>query len=153
MNKPKPTVLRILEGNPGKQPINENEPKPDTNIPDCPDWLEQEAKNEWIRIVPELHRLGLVTKIDITAIIGYCQSWARYVENEKYLTANDTVMVADSGYMQVVPQVGMAQKYLKLCQSFMQEFGLTPSSRGRMSIPGQEDEEDPLEEMLKRKSR
>ena len=26
--KPKPTALKILEGNPGKRPINENEPIP-----------------------------------------------------------------------------------------------------------------------------
>ena len=150
MNKAKPTVLRVLEGNPGKQPINQNEPKPDSDIPSYPDWLEDEAKREWDRIVPELHRLGLVTKIDITAIIGYCQSWARYVEAEKYLSDKDSVMVTDSGYMQQVPQVGMSQKYLKLCQSFMTEFGLTPSSRGRIQLPGQS-EDDPMEKLLSAK--
>ena len=142
VNKAKPTVLRILEGNPGKQPINLNEPKPDSQIPQCPDWMEEEARTEWDRIVPELHRLGLLTKIDVTAVIGYCQSWGRYVEAEKYLSKNDTVMVAESGYMQQVPQVGMAQKYLKLCQSFMTEFGLTPSSRGRIQLPSQNEDDE-----------
>jgi len=27
--KPKPTALKIIEGNPGKRPLNKNEPKPD----------------------------------------------------------------------------------------------------------------------------
>ena len=44
--KPKPTALKVLEGNPGKRPLNENEPKPENKAPRCPSWLEQEAKNE-----------------------------------------------------------------------------------------------------------
>ena len=147
VNKAKPTVLKLLEGNPGQRPLNVNEPQPESELPQCPDWLADEAKIEWDRIVPELYRLGLITKIDVTALIGYCQSWGRYVEAEKYLNDNDTIMVADSGYMQQVPQVGIAQKYLKQCQSFMTEFGLTPSSRGRLQLPGHS-EDDPMEKLL-----
>jgi P27 family predicted phage terminase small subunit len=143
MNKPKPSVLRALEG----QRVNKQEPKPDRTISRCPMWLEGEAKTEWNRIVPELQRLRLLTKVDITALIGYCQSWARYVEAEQYLSKNDTVFVTETGYMQQVPQVGMAQKYLKLCQSFMTEFGLTPSSRAKLSIPG-ENVDDDMEKFL-----
>ncbi len=148
--KPKPTVLKLLEGHPNKRRINQNEPKPDKLIIKCPMWLETDAKEEWNRIVPELHKLRLLTKIDLTALIGYCQSWGRYVEAEKYLSDNDSVMVTETGYMQQVPQVGMSQKYLKLCQSFMIEFGLTPSARGRMSFPG-ENEEDKMEKLLSSK--
>ena len=148
MNKPKPTVLRLLEGNPGKQPINMNEPKPDSQIPKCPGWLEDEAKIEWARMAPILGKLRVLTEADITGFIGYCQSWARYVEAEKYLSDNDTVFVTDTGYMQQVPQVGMSQKYLKLCQSFMTEFGLTPSSRGKLSSPA-EDPDDKMGKLLK----
>lgn len=35
--KPKPTNLKILEGNPGKRPLNLNEPKPIPIAPECPD--------------------------------------------------------------------------------------------------------------------
>ena len=112
------------------------------------DVVRAEAKIEWDRIVPELHRLRLLTKIDITALVGYCQSWARYVQAEKYLSKHDTVFITDSRYMQQVPQVGMSQKFLKLCQSFMTEFGLTPSSRGKLSSPA-EDPDDEMEKFLK----
>ncbi|MEQ8198694.1 MAG: phage terminase small subunit P27 family, partial [Clostridiaceae bacterium] len=27
--KPKPTAIKVLEGNPGKRPLNKNEPKPE----------------------------------------------------------------------------------------------------------------------------
>jgi len=148
MNPAKPTVLKILEGNLGRRPLNNNEPESLELIPECPDWLEKEAKIEWFRVVPELNRLRLITVIDISALIGYCQSWARYVEAEKYLSSNDSIMITDSGYMQQVPQVGIAQKYLKLCQSFMIQFGMTPSSRGNINIPGTP-EDDERENFLK----
>lgn len=98
-------------------------------------------------MVPELERLGLLTTIDVAALIGYCQSWARFVEAEKFLKDNDSIFITDKGYMGQVPQVGMSQKYLKLCQSFMTEFGFTPSSRGRMSIPGVP-EDNPMASVL-----
>ena len=45
--KPKPTSLKVLEGNPGKRQLNPNEPKPDASVPKCPAWLSKEAKREW----------------------------------------------------------------------------------------------------------
>ena len=142
MNPTKPTVLKILEGYPGRQKPNENEPKPLQVTPECPDWLEDEAKKEWFRVVPELSRLKMLTILDVSGLIGYCQSWARYVEAEKYLSDNDSVTITESGYMQQVPQVAIAQKYLKLCQSFMLQFGMTPSSRGNMNVPGTPDDDE-----------
>jgi P27 family predicted phage terminase small subunit len=137
MNPAKPTALKILEGNPGKRPLNLNEPKPKVIIPVCPDWLEEEAKKEWIRVVPELLRIGLLTMIDISALIGYCQSWGRYIEAEKHISEVGTSFETANGCLMPVPEVAIAQKYLKLCQSFMIQFGLTPSSRGRITLPGE----------------
>ena len=42
--KPKPTAIKELEGNPGKRPLNDAEPKPEHKAPPCPKWLEPEAK-------------------------------------------------------------------------------------------------------------
>ena len=47
--KPKPTAVKILEGNPGKRKLNEHEPQPQRKAPPCPKWLEPEAKKEWRR--------------------------------------------------------------------------------------------------------
>lgn len=148
MSKFKPTALKIIEGNLGKRPLNKNEPKPKPITPGCPKWIMPEAKAEWKRVVPELERMGLLTIVDRAGLIGYCQSWARYVEAEKYLSKNSTTYMTDKGNVIQVPQVAIARNCLKICQSFMQEFGLTPSARGRMSLPGGENEEDPLEELF-----
>ena len=43
---PKPTALRLLQGNPGKRRLNDAEPKPKQSLPRCPDWLPANAKIE-----------------------------------------------------------------------------------------------------------
>jgi len=149
--KPLPTNLHILNGNPSNLDLEKRkklEPKPNRTIPKCPEWLNEEAKKEWKRIVPELKRLGLLTSIDGGALAGYCQAWGRYVEAEKKITEQGLVLKTHSGYKQVIPEVTIAQKYLQICKSFMVEFGLTPSSRSRISVPNGQ-EEDPLEELFR----
>ena len=77
--KPKPTSLKVLEGNPGKRQLNPNEPKLDASVPKCPAWLSKEAKREWKRLVPFLEQAGLLTQVDRAAFAGYCQSYADWV--------------------------------------------------------------------------
>ena len=75
--KPKPTALKVLEGNPGGRPLNPNEPKPAKKAPRCPSWLEDEAKKEWKRMGKTLEQMGLLTEMDMAAFAGYCQAYAR----------------------------------------------------------------------------
>ena len=75
--KPKPTAIKELEGNPGKRPLNEAEPKPEHKAPPCPKWLEPEAKKEWRRLSKQLEAIGVLTEVDQAAFASYCQAYAR----------------------------------------------------------------------------
>ena len=78
--KPKPTALKVLEGNPGKRPLNDREPVPPKGTLKCPAWLLPEAKKEWKRLAPALEAMGVLTMADLTAFEGYCQAYARWKE-------------------------------------------------------------------------
>lgn len=130
--KPKPTAVKVLEGNPGKRPLNMNEPVPDKIAPDCPTWLSEEAKLEWERLSDKMVNLGTLTEMDMAAFAGYCQSYARWKEAEEFIEQHGTIVKTPSGYWQQVPQVSIAQTNLKIMLKFCSEFGLTPSSRSRM---------------------
>ena len=84
--KPKPTALKMLEGNPRGRPLNTEEPKPEKKAPRCPSWLEAEAKKEWKRLAKVLENMGLLTEMDMAAFAGYCQAYARWKEAEEFLT-------------------------------------------------------------------
>lgn len=148
--KPKPAALKNLEGNPGKRPIT-NSPKSEEKAPSCPSWLLAEAKKEWRRVCPVLHEMGLLQQIDRTALAGYCQSYARWRQAEgrlgKRLTYGYTNKAGARNKL-AKPEVAIAQKYLDQVKSFCAEFGLTPSSRGRMTLPDRRGLEDPMEKAL-----
>ena len=154
--KPKPTKLKILEGNPGKRSLNLNEPNPLPIAPECPNWLLDEAKKEWNRLAPELERLGLLTIIDKAAFAGYCQSYAKWKAAEEFIKKNGTTYripkTDKSGkvvsvYIASFPEVVIANQSLNQIKAFAVEFGLTPSSRGRIYLPG-EKPDDEFDELL-----
>jgi len=150
--KPKPTALKVLEGNPGKRKLNDREPVPPKSDIKCPTWLMPEAKKEWKRLAPSLEAMGVLTMADLTAFSGYCQAFARWKEAEEFITQHGSIFKTPSGYVQQVPQVSIAQQNLKIMQSFCTEFGLTPATRTRIIAAGggpEDSAEDPMERLLK----
>ncbi|MBE6068072.1 MAG: phage terminase small subunit P27 family [Clostridium lundense] len=148
--KPKPTAVKELEGNPGKRALNEFEPKPQKKAPKCPSWLDTEAKKEWRRVAKQLEELGVLTEVDMAAFAGYCEAYARWKEAEEFISMHGTIVKTPSGYWQQVPQVSIAQTYLKIMIKFCEQFGLTPSSRSRIVADKSSNEYlDPMEMMLR----
>ena len=130
--KPTPTAIKELEGNPGKRPLNTKEPKPVKKAPSCPKWLEPEAKKEGRRHAKQMEQIGILTEGDMAAFAGYCQAYARRKEAEEFINQHGSIVKTPSGYWQQVPQVSIAQTYLKIMNRFAEQFGLTPSSRSRI---------------------
>ena len=124
----------MLEGDRGKgrRPLNEHEPVPPRGGVKCPSWLLPEAKKEWKRLAASLEAMGVLTMADLTAFAGYCQAYARWKEAEEFITQHGSIVKTPSGYWQQVPQVSIAQTYLKIMNKFAEQFGLTPSSRSRI---------------------
>jgi P27 family predicted phage terminase small subunit len=161
---PEPTKLKVLHGNRGKRPLNDREPEPAPGA-SMPAWLSQSAKSEWKRITPELSRLGLVTTVDRAALAAYCQAYAELLEATKTLDAEGRIVpvyathagdtVLDPKGKPVVagrrlhPAVKLQRDAFARVKSFLAEFGLTPSSRTRLSAaPAAAD--NPFAEFLNR---
>ena len=45
------------------------------------------AKDEWWRVAPQLHVLGLLTAIDVMVLAAYCQACGRWQQAEDALAA------------------------------------------------------------------
>ena len=94
--KPKPTAVKVLEGNPGKRSLNTNEPKPVKKAPRCPGWLEDEAKKEWKRMAKQMEQLGILTEIDMAAFAMersggiYYSAWNNCKDPIRLLAAGST---------------------------------------------------------------
>ncbi len=132
--KPKPTALKLVDGNPGKRPIRGAEPKPPTALPTCPAHLSPTAKTEWRRLARILNEIGLLTQIDRTVLAAYCQAYGRWVGAERRLAETPPLLKTPAGYVQVSPWITISNKQVELMTRLMAELGLTPSARSRLAI-------------------
>lgn len=156
--KPQPPQLRLLNGNAGKKPLAsllDDVVRPDVEIPECPEHLEGAAREEWDRITPHLHKLGLISQIDRAALSGYCDTWGEYVwacQQIKTLNADDAtgqrgrVWDTPSGYKQISVLQQIRNRSLEQMKSFLAMFGMSPSDRSRVTqsdpqlgLPGVDD--------------
>ena len=69
-NRAKSTKLKVLHGNPGGRPINENEPDPEYCIPAMPEWLKEfpVAIKEWDREADILFRMGIMSEAECSLL-------------------------------------------------------------------------------------
>ena len=146
--KPHPTRLKVLRGNPGKRPLNANEPLPKRGRPRCPSWLDDVAKAKWKALVPELDRLGLLTIIDGDVLAAYCQAWAEFEAATKLLREEGRTCHGGSGGLKAHPAIAMQRTAWRAIRDFAALFGLDPSSRTRLSVPPAESEADAIDAFL-----
>ncbi len=132
--KPTPTVLKLLKDNPGRRPINQDEPQPDALETDCPDELvDAVARTEWDRaIVPAITR-GQITSADRVFAIAHCELWATWRSQLADAARHPHVVAAGANkYPTPNPARMMANKTLLLLAKVDQELGFTPVSRTRV---------------------
>lgn len=137
--KPKPTVTKVLAGNPGKRKLNEHEPKPPpAPTPKPPKWLNQDGAAEFKRLVPLLLQHRLLTDLDLGALANYCQCYGLFLqcnhelENEGSTTT--TIITQNGEFLAAMPQFNQAMKLLQQMRAWGAEFGLTPSARSGLVV-------------------
>jgi len=145
---PKPTKLKLLAGNPGRRPLNEDEPEFNG---ECimPTWLTPGAKAEWERIVPGLKSIGLITEVDMAALAGYCIAVDQLERSTMLLQPTEDkptpeVQVATSGYEVPSGAELMRRQAMKDVRAFAAEFGFTPAQRTRIKTPKKKENVNPF---------
>jgi len=150
---PKPSALKRLEGNPGKRKLPENEPMPAqlSNLKP-PSFLLPLAKKEWKRIVPTLNDLGLLSDLDVSGLAAYCNAYATWVDALGQIKAKGAIIPAPNGYPMPSPYIKISRDAQGEMMSWLKEFGMTPSARSRVTVDPGEEEEDPLDNLIKMRS-
>jgi len=158
--KPLPGNVHLLRGNPGKRPVNGSGiVEPEVEIPDLPKHLLPEARKFWKRLTPELEKLGLISKIDQAALALVCQEWAWYVHHDTqlqraknlaqqkreawdadpdnagkdYAGGDGTTVTTPNGHAAYSPHWVMRRSHAQALDRFLASFGMSPSSRGRVT--------------------
>jgi len=133
--RPKPSRLKLLTGNPGKRPLNADEPRPEVAIPECPAELGPVAHREWDRMAPQLASLRILTQLDRAALAAYCGAYAMWAEATEAIQKFGTMVKSPTGYPVQSPYVSIANRQTEIMMRIASEFGFTPASRSRISAP------------------
>jgi P27 family predicted phage terminase small subunit len=142
---PEPAHLKLMKGNPGKRRLpQEPQPKTAPTCPEPPPHLDGFASDLWWETAPELHRLGLLTVLDVPALACYCHAygqWRMAVEALQKMQLNDPVMNAQIirskyGDPAVNPLLSIARKHAADLVRYAAEFGLTSAARARLGAYG-----------------
>ena len=120
----KPTALKVVEGNPGKRPLNEAEPETVPASGDPPAWLQENGRKVWEELAPVALEMGVLTKAD------------------EELFAHACALLYVGRAVQ-----GQASKELEMANKILARFGFTPSDRAKISVAPKK--EDPLGAYLK----
>lgn len=147
---PKPTALKVLQGNPGGRALNRREPKPRTRRAKMPSHLSEKAQIEWKRIERELRSMGLLASADSDALAMYCESYVTWMDAMEQVRKLGTIVKSPSGYPIQNPYLAVANSAQKQMQQLLGQFGMTPASRTNLQAP-ESVSADPLDEFLKRR--
>ena len=129
---PTPTSLKILSGNPGKRPLNKDEPHLKLAKPRCPEHLDEVAQREWKRVVRILMRMRVLTEADQVMLGIWCQTYSTMIDAQEKLKQAGTLYKSKGGFVQASPLFGIVIKCVNVMSKISSEFGLTPSARVRL---------------------
>jgi P27 family predicted phage terminase small subunit len=147
--KPTPTHLKVVAGNPGKRALNHSEPIPEGNLTDPPEWLTSEQKESWRYAIYHAPS-GLLKKLDRSALTVWVVA--------EDLHRQATQAVAKFGLITKSPKQGepIQNPYLPIVNRQAQimlkaaaELGFTPSSRSRVTVNEDVEEEDPAARFIR----
>jgi P27 family predicted phage terminase small subunit len=128
-----------LEGDRSKGKIKRATMPPEAQradvCPEPPERLSDVAKEEWRAVAPELHRLGLLTVVDLTPLAMYCEAAAKQRHAEAAVAKLDGALTYTTaeGQKHVNPLVRIASSAANDAIKFGAHFGLTPISRLRLT--------------------
>ena len=146
--KPKPTALKVLEGNPGKQKLPKYEPKPAPLRPTCPDFLNDRAKSIWFSLVDELEAVGVLTSVDQADFAAFCEAYEEAQACSRFINEHGLTFETGTGYLQQRPEVGIRNKAWDRVDKFGAQLGIGAAHRSRIEVKKREGEDNPLADIL-----
>ena len=134
---PKPTPLKALQGTLRPDRANPNEPTLPVATPAPPSWLAARGRRLWRELAPVLEDMRVVTAADRQALALLCDALGEYADARAVITKQGVTYEAmtASGAVMVRPrpEVTIAADAWRRASAMLQQFGLTPSARGKVT--------------------
>lgn len=143
--RPKPTHLKLIAGNPGKRPLNKDEPAPVGNLDAPPEWMTESQQACW-RYAIEHAPLGLLKRLDLSVLSVWVVAQDLHRDAaEKVARYGAIIKAPNTGVPIQSPYVAVLNKQASIMMKAAAEMGFTPSSRSRVRTEKQAESGNPFE--------
>ncbi len=146
--KPKPTAVKKLQGNPGKRPLPQREPKPKTAVKKPRGMGKGLQARFWDEHAPELERLQILTGIDGPAFRLMAEHYALAVQAVQEVREEGLTVEGRDGFEKKNPKATVFRENSLAFKGYATEFGMTPSARTRLQLPEEAEQLSLLDELF-----
>lgn len=108
------------------------------------DLLDTKAKKEWKRVVPDLKKMDIVGRLDISNLVAYCNAYSKYCEATKALRGQPLTVPSPSGEKEN-PLISVQLKYQEAFRKAADQCGLTINSRLKWAATKMKKQEEQIE--------
>ena len=132
--QPKPKAWKVLHGTPGRY-VNNDEPiPPDLGLGAAPDWLSESQAATWVRVEGYLSPMGLSFRSDRDLFSVLVCEIDRHDQAVAIVNASGLLVRGRNGLPVRNPASRIADKAAEQIRALAPHFGLSPSSRGGLSV-------------------
>lgn len=143
----KPPELKLLEGNRSGRALDLSSMfRPEVGAPSLPRDLSREGRKAWKRLVPELLRYNLLSKVDGDALEDLCETIGLIKVLRRSINARQELLLSQGldpaeaveaptpkGMRIQSPTYQALNREREKLRSWLAEFGLTPAQRARVT--------------------
>ena len=130
--KPRPTRLKLLAGERPSR-VNRAEPIPARAEVKMPRGMSPAAQRMWRRLAPDLLEKNIVTSWDVDALQILCETASVHLEARRVLGIQGLLVPGRRDGLVTNPAWRIYRDSAQLFKTYATDFGLTPSSRSRLS--------------------
>jgi P27 family predicted phage terminase small subunit len=139
--KPAPTELKLLRGV-REDRINPASPAVVEGDPPCPAHLDDVARSKFHELVNDLRANGVLSRTDAASIELYASTYSLWrMARDDLKEAKNLTVEGAMGGTKTNPVLSIVTTTSGLLARLQSEFGLTPSSRSRVSSTSTEPDE------------
>jgi len=109
----------------------------------APDWMSDDAKAEWGRVIAILVDRRILTEADLASLENYCVSIGTIREAERDIREHGLVIRTEKGARKN-PAIAIQSDAMTRARLLAAELGLTPVSRSRPSVRNDDADDDLL---------
>jgi len=131
--KPKPTHLKLLQGNPGHRPLPVDEPMPDGDLHAPPEAMPARQQRVWRKCITDAPE-GLLKNLDTNVLERYCAAKVTFDKANYEVDRLGEIVNGPGNQPMHNPYLSVrnnAAKQMRVCSD---ELGFSPAARTRVKV-------------------